>query len=248
MALLIGTDSNAHSTVWGCSNKQDSACKRGPKILEFLNNNDLFIENDTNCDTPTFDSPVGRSNIDLTITNKQANKLLSGISGNERADKLAKLATSNESIIHKLKISVNSVIIELKENLYKEHLNRLNKENISDKAKLPMLQMLKKYKYKIDIPKRKNLMMVTQILTGTSILNYSRSVRKKERNPFCSYCKNIRETSEHFLTTCIKSVNARIHCFGRQIITMKEIIMDRNINDLINYIKDSNRFNDKFPV
>ena len=99
-----------------------------------------------------------------------------------------------------------------------------------------MLQILKKYKYKIDIPKSKNLMKATQILTGTSILNYSRSVRKKERIPFCTCCKNIRETSEHFLSTCIKSENARIHCFGRQKITMKEIIMDRNLNDLINYI------------
>ena len=64
----------------------------------------------------------------------------------------------------------------MKEKLHKEHINRVSKSKISEKAKLPMIEILKKYKYKVKIPNRKNLMMLTQILTGTSILNYSLSL------------------------------------------------------------------------
>ena len=85
-------------------------------------------------------------------------------------------------------------------------------------------------------------MMLTQILTGTSILNYSRSVRVKTRNPYCMYCTNIRETSEHFLTQCTKLDNARIQCFNKQKITIKEIINKYPLSNIIDYIKDSNRF------
>ena len=84
--------------------------------------------------------------------------------------------------------------------------------------------------------------MLTQILTGTSILNYSRSVRVKTRNPFCMYCTNIRETSEHFLTQCTKLKNARVQCFNKKKITMNEIINNYPLSNIIDYIKDSNRF------
>jgi len=165
-----------------------------------------------------------------------------GIQGIEQADKLAKLATTVTSTIHKLKISMSHIIKEMKEKLHKEHINRVSKSKISEKAKLPMIEIFKKYKYKVKIPNRKNLMMLTQILTGTSILNYSRSVRVKTRNPFCMYCTNIRETSEHFLTQCTKLDNARVQCFNKKKITMKEIINNYQLSNIIDYIKDSNRF------
>ena len=89
-------------------------------------------------------------------------------------------------------------------------------------------------------------MMTTQILTGTSILNYSRAVRVKSKNPYCAaYCPNIRETSEHFLASCPKLSNARIHCFGKNKITIKEIINTRTLSDIIEFIIDSKRFKDK---
>ena len=165
-----------------------------------------------------------------------------GIDGNEKADTLAKLATKQNIVVHKLKASVSSLINELKQNLHKEHIKRLSKSDLSNKAKTPMSEMLMKYKYNIKIPNRKNLMMITQILTSTSILNYSRSIRVKSRSPYCLFCKNIRETSEHFLTKCQKLDNARIQCFGKNNITLKEIINTRSLTNILDYIKDSNRF------
>ena len=170
-----------------------------------------------------------------------------GLQGNEIADKLAKLGTKNKECAqtHKVRRSINSILNELKEKLYREHVTRLGKSNISDKAKIPMTEVLKKYKYKIDIPNRHNLMMVTQIMTGTSILNYSRSVRKKGRSPFCKFCPNIRETSEHFLTNCVKLTNEREQCFGKSKTSTKEIIKGIEWADIIEFIKHSNRFQRK---
>ena len=56
------------------------------------------------------------------------------------------------------------------------------------------------------------------------------------------YCTNIRETSEHFLTQCTKLDNARVQCFNKKKITMKEIINNYPPSNIIDYIKDSNRF------
>ena len=66
-----------------------------------------------------------------------------GLEGNETADKLAKLATSNSATYHKLRRSINSIINELKDKLFREHIARLGKDNISDKAKEPMIAILK---------------------------------------------------------------------------------------------------------
>ena len=45
-------------------------------MIEYITKNNLFIENKPEINIPTFDSPVGRSSIDLTITNEKANKLI----------------------------------------------------------------------------------------------------------------------------------------------------------------------------
>ena len=108
-----------------------------------------------------------------------------------------------------------------------------------------MIAILKKYKYCCNVKNRNNLMMLTQILSGTNILNYSRSVRKKERDPFCSACRNIRETSEHFLTACPKLANARQQCFNKNYSSIKEIIMNNKMSNIIEFIRDSRRFTKK---
>ena len=62
--IIIGTDSNAHSTVWNCTNTDN----RGEFIEDFLIDNDLSCLNVGN--NPTFESARGfTSIIDITIAN-----------------------------------------------------------------------------------------------------------------------------------------------------------------------------------
>lgn len=79
-----------------------------------------------------------------------------GLEGNEEADKLAKSAaknnTGNENIIKK---SISSIVNEIKEILYNQQMKNLVNANISDKVKIPMTEILKKYKYNINIKNKK---------------------------------------------------------------------------------------------
>ena len=75
-----------------------------------------------------------------------------GLEGNEEADKLAKSAanknTGNENIIKK---SVSSIVNEIKEILYFQQMKNLINANISDKVKIPMTEILKKYKNNLNV-------------------------------------------------------------------------------------------------
>ena len=89
-----------------------------------------------------------------------------------------------------------------------------------------MTEILKKYKYNLNVTNNKIIRYITQILTGHNNLNHSRANRKRNRQPFCTYCKNIRETSEHYLgkmSRLPKHKNTKtlyLQCFGK----------DHNIN------------------
>jgi len=76
----------------------------------------------------------------------------------------------------------------------------------------------------------------------TKLYYYSRAVRKKGRSPYCKFCPNIRETSDHFPTNCVKSTNEREQCFGKLKKSTKDIIKEREWADIIEFIKHSNRF------
>ena len=57
--------------------------------------------------------------------------------------------------------------------------------------------------------------------------------------------KNIRETSEHFLGKWQAYINTRIQCFGKDNITIREIIEKNKLQDIIQYFFDTNRVNRK---
>ena len=69
--LIIGSDSNAHSSSWGCEDTN----KRGIEFDNLIINQDLIINNIGN--TPTFVNHLGSSIIDITITNSLANSMIS---------------------------------------------------------------------------------------------------------------------------------------------------------------------------
>jgi hypothetical protein len=61
LPLIILTDANAHSSLWGCS----SSNKRGEDLEDFLINNSLTILNTGSI--PTFDCNRGKSIIDISV-------------------------------------------------------------------------------------------------------------------------------------------------------------------------------------
>ena len=62
--LVIGLDSNAHGSLWGC----DDLNKRGEELEIFILQNDLFLSNVGS--VPTFDNDRTKSIIDITLYNR----------------------------------------------------------------------------------------------------------------------------------------------------------------------------------
>ena len=74
MALIIGTDANAHNTYWHSSTFDKNGTDRGNSLQNFMIEENLFLENVG--DTPTFDNGRWKNVIDLTLTNKKGHELL----------------------------------------------------------------------------------------------------------------------------------------------------------------------------
>lgn len=70
MNLIIGTDSNAHHTLWGSRQSNN----RGDLVLDFIVKNDLNIKNRGN--KPTFINSRSETIIDLTLTRAEATDMV----------------------------------------------------------------------------------------------------------------------------------------------------------------------------
>ncbi len=70
--LILGMDSNAHSPLWGCMESN----QRGKLLEDFIQTNDLFVENVGK--EVTFETSRASSIIDITLTNLKGSKLVRG--------------------------------------------------------------------------------------------------------------------------------------------------------------------------
>ena len=71
LPLIIGCDSNSHSSSWGCKDTN----RRGHEFDDLILSNNLIINNMGS--TPTFVSHLGESIIDITMTNAHASPMIS---------------------------------------------------------------------------------------------------------------------------------------------------------------------------
>ncbi|KAL5270074.1 hypothetical protein ACHWQZ_G003533 [Mnemiopsis leidyi] len=84
LALIAGSDVNAHNTAWNSRICDKQGSDRGDKLLEYLVENNLFIENRGS--TPTFDNGRWTNVIDLTITNQAGHELVDNWKVTEMGD------------------------------------------------------------------------------------------------------------------------------------------------------------------
>ena len=74
MALISGTDANAHNTYWNSRITDKAGADRGNSLLSYIAKEKLFVENVG--DTPTFDNGRWTNSIDLTLTNAKGHYLM----------------------------------------------------------------------------------------------------------------------------------------------------------------------------
>ena len=88
---------------------------------------------------------------------------------------------------------------------------RQTKENIDTPNSRKQLSMCKRT--------RKELRMLTQIITGHSWLNKHMHTIKVSKTPLCPLCKEEEETTTHFIYECPELDDLRRTIYGTQIIT-----------------------------
>ena len=122
-------------------------------------------------------------------------------------------------------------------------MKNIKRTKIIERNKKTALEILKKYKiYKLITNNKKYLNILTQIFTGHSHLNHSRNNRVKERNTNCKYCKNTRETTEHYIGECPAYSNIMTNILGKHKISVEKLIKQNQIKDIISYIKETKSF------
>ena len=91
---------------------------------------------------------------------------------------------------------------------------------------------------------RKDLRIITHILTGHSWLNKHMHTLKISNTPTCPQCQIEDETTEHYIYKCTEYNEIRKEIFGSTFTPRMKPIRDIDHNKLIAYCKKTKRFND----
>ncbi len=167
-----------------------------------------------------------------------------GISGNERADELARIGSSArpqgpEPYLPLADQVINNGIVSY---LFHLHLRSYNNKSLSDKGRIPTLGFLNKYRYSTHKLSGKHFRWLTWLLTGHSPLAYFQHKVNNFSSPECEHCPGSNETSQHFLGECYAYMTLRLRIFGKIYLSMEDLTSFK-LTSIIEYIEKSNRFN-----
>lgn len=169
-----------------------------------------------------------------------------GIPGNDRADMLAKKATSYS--LHGPEPHIGYTFKQLNDQIHKkdnqDHIMILSKTKISDKGKLPAINILLNNGYNIVTNNRKELRNLTNIITGHNNLQYYQFIMGKSNSPLCQHCNLANETSEHFLAKCQAFSLQRQQTFGIHTSNINHITKNCSTKSIIKFIKITKGLND----
>ena len=174
-----------------------------------------------------------------------------GIAGNERADKLAKLGASHPPIGPEpfLCISWNNVISDLLNKAKNETLHQLNNHRMKEESKTPLESYINRYGIsRLACREKIHLRLTTHMCSGQNWLKNSLSKRDHTSAPLCPRCGSAKETAQHFISECPAYATVRICTFGVPYISLSDILINFGPDKLIHYINKTGRTKtDYFP-
>lgn len=175
-----------------------------------------------------------------------------GISGNEKADKLAKAGADRPPIGPEpfIYISWSNIISNLLRKAEQETLQKLKSHNMKDDSKTPLRSYIGRYgTNRLASKNKSSLRIITHMLTDQNFLRNNLSKRDPNTTPWCKHCITIRETARHFISDCPAYAEVRLRIFGVPYISLEQIIDEYSPEKLIAYINKSGRTNsDYFPI
>lgn len=166
------------------------------------------------------------------------------VTGNEQADKLAKLGAiasspSTETIIFP---SIKRIKSEIQKHFHSKHIVLYGNTALSEKGKTPLLILLKHHQYNLTTLNKQALRLLTTLLSGHNDLNYFKFKQGLISTPWCDHCTFQLETTEHFLCKCPAYSHLRYRYFERTSTTMTYIISTCKPHSIIYFTKATKRF------
>ena len=170
-----------------------------------------------------------------------------GHTGNENADTMAKRGTRVRMRNKAPPLSLCVIKEEIKQWEEKTHADLWrSKETIDDKpfcrqTRMFLPQPNPKLWKKIRNKSRRQIKILTQMITGHTVLQRHLHIMKIAEDPECEHCLDGDETVEHYICHCHAFSFARHHTFGAMYLHSDELkTLDLDI--LLQYIRMSKRF------
>ena len=172
-----------------------------------------------------------------------------GIYGNEKADKLAKLGASCPPSGPEpfLTISWSNVINKLLQKAKQETHNKIQNHKMKPSSKTPLESYLNRFgSNRLASNKKSSIRLITHMFTDQNCLNNSLNKRNPIVSPQCDYCKESKETAQHFISDCPAHAKVRMCIFGVPYISLEQIISEYGPKKLLEFIDKTGRTNSNY--
>ena len=166
-----------------------------------------------------------------------------GLWGNEKADELAKLGTTEGTPItcpipHSLiKRRINQKVQRL-DNLEWSRNGHLHTKTTLGRKRTEIISQLNNCLGK----DRKKYRIAAQLITGHCPLNKYLYTIRKVTSKACNDCGEAEETASHFLGQCPAKNLLRVDHFGDYYLSISEIFEKSHITTIVNYATKTGRF------
>ena len=227
------------------------------KLLNSVNNKHIIIWTDSLSSIKTLTSHLIRSktakdcfeSINQIATNNDVEirwiAAHSGLWGNEKADELAKIGTTNEATLvcpvpqSYIKNLIDHKVNLLDTNIWQTNGHRHTNMTIGNKNKT-----IKKHINTNLINNRTNYRTAMYLVTGHCSLNKHLYTIHRSNTKLCPKCESAEETVAHFLGECPATALIRGNIFHNHYLSINDIFDNYSMSTIIKYTKHTNRFND----
>ena len=160
-----------------------------------------------------------------------------GISGNEKADELAKQGSRRPFIGPEpfLGVSLQSVKLAISLRTNQSHLDTWKKLTTARQARELIEGPSQRYKKVLINLNRTRIRMVVGLLTGHNTLQRHLHIMKISEDPMCRRCGREQETSAHVLCQCEAFASTRHRYLGSHFVNPEDI-RNANIQTLVSFM------------
>ena len=164
------------------------------------------------------------------------------ILGNGLADRLANTGANAPPIgpppfAHYSKTYITNSISD---SLHQELRHRLSTSRDPHIFNLRLiLKSFDKYHYTLLSRSKTGIRTLTHIFTGWNYLKHCQHKIGNEPSNICDKCNFERETTEHYLTTCIADCTKRLATFRHAILNTETLIQNKTVSGIISYIRST---------